>query len=271
MFNKTPAPGDAGQHTTEPPCETLGCYLKATRLSQGLELTVIADETRIDIKNLTALEEDNREALPADVFTRGFVRLYASHLNIDQQEAIRRYEQQWGTDRHSVFAPMEMINPSRSFWPGIAIAVTLITILFGVRLFWPEPPADTNSTVAPAISSQAISQEPDSQSPPEVKTALPSPEKDPAATPLLQQIPAGTEAPPYEIILTCSGEMPLTITLDGTRTTESVCPPNSPQTWKAAKGFDLTLGSASGATLTINGVTVPLMAAGGQSITIHRP
>jgi len=273
MFNKTSASDAADYHAAEP-SETLGRYLKEARLRQGLELTAIADETRIDIKNLTAIEGDDRNALPADVFTRGFVRLYASHLNLDPQEAIHRYEQQWESDTFRLEAPLERLTPSRSLRPGIFIAVMLIAVLFGVRFFAPTNDERPGNSPAPATSSPAGQGEPAPKSTPGTQPdSQNAQEKSSAADTESEQIPPGTASPPYEIVLTCSEETPITLTLDGTKNTESVCPPKSPQTWRADKAFDLTLGASSGAapTLTINDVTVPIKAAGAQRITIHRP
>ncbi|MDP2106945.1 MAG: helix-turn-helix transcriptional regulator, partial [Desulfobulbaceae bacterium] len=257
MFNNKPATNDADNQAAKPSTETLGCYLKAARLSQELELTEIAAETRIDIKNIIALEDDNRSALPADVFTRGFIKIYASHLKLDPQEAIRRYEQQWGADLNFEVVPLEKIKSPPSFWPGIIIATTLIAILFGIRFLTSESPidtgitpvTDTSSPVSPVII------------PPTPDTETPLLQPPPAADIPAPQTPPGTEHPPYEIVLTCAEELPMTISLDSVRTTESVCPPRSPQTWRADKGFDLTLSTTRGVTLTINGINVPIMEA----------
>lgn len=269
MFNKTPASSDADHQTTEPVQDTLGCYLKAARLNQGLELAEIAAETRIDIKNLAFLEDDNRSALPADVFTRGFVKLYATYLNLDPQEAIRRYEQQWGENLEFEVSPLEKIKSPPSFWPGIIIAITLIAVLFGVRFFSPAPNIENGSIPVPGTSSPTIGKS-DSPSPVLSEAAHLDNPTPPADVPT-EQLPPGTESPPYEIVLSCSEEIPLTISLDGVRNTESVCPPKSPQTWKAEKGFDLSLSSTRGVTLSINGVNVPVMRPEGRATTIHRP
>lgn len=274
MLNQTPAPGeDANFQSAELSPDTLGCYLKGARLSQGMDLTGVAEATRIDIKNLTALEHDNRSALPADVFTRGFVRIYASHLKLDPLEAIRRYEQQWGTaDLNIDVTPLEKINSPRALWPGIIIAVTLFVIFFGIRFFTSAPPVNTGSISIPDTSSLAIDKNnaplTTAEAPAE-ETSLAQEEALPANTSSTKA--RGTESPPYEIVLTCAEEVPLTINLDNLRTSESVCPSKSPQTWKADKSFDLALSTTRGVTLTINGINVPLMEAGGQSITIHRP
>ncbi|MDG4476376.1 helix-turn-helix domain-containing protein [Thiovibrio frasassiensis] len=74
--------------------ETLGSFLKRHRQSQGKELEEIAQKTRIHASTLRAIEEDNPKALPADVFTRGFVKNYAQYLGLDPNEALAWYIEQ---------------------------------------------------------------------------------------------------------------------------------------------------------------------------------
>ncbi|MFH1019775.1 MAG: RodZ domain-containing protein [Pseudomonadota bacterium] len=86
--------------------ETLGSFLKRHRQNQGKDLEEIAKKTRIHASTLRAIEEDNPNALPAEVFTRGFVKNYARYLGVDPNEALAWYiEQNDGEAR-----PTEKIN-----------------------------------------------------------------------------------------------------------------------------------------------------------------
>lgn len=68
--------------------ETLGSFLRKHRQSQGKDLDEVAKKTRIHASTLRAIEEDNRKALPAEVFARGFVKNYAQYLGLDPNEAL---------------------------------------------------------------------------------------------------------------------------------------------------------------------------------------
>ncbi|MGV1099283.1 helix-turn-helix domain-containing protein [Thiovibrio sp. JS02] len=74
--------------------ETLGSYLKKHRLRQSKDLEQIAKETRIHASTLLAIEENNKKALPAEVFTRGFIKIYAQYLGVDPNEALSWHIQQ---------------------------------------------------------------------------------------------------------------------------------------------------------------------------------
>ncbi|MBU0673549.1 MAG: DUF4115 domain-containing protein [Proteobacteria bacterium] len=76
---------------TERQQETLGHIFKSERTNQGKTLEEAAETTRIHIKQLQALEKDDFDSLPAEVFVRGFIRLYAKFLGMDQDKAIRHY------------------------------------------------------------------------------------------------------------------------------------------------------------------------------------
>lgn len=74
----------------------LGQRFKQARISKGLSLEKIAAVIRIHAETLAALEENNREALPAEVFTRGFVKIYAKQLGMDPDEALRVHIEEQG-------------------------------------------------------------------------------------------------------------------------------------------------------------------------------
>lgn len=61
----------------------IGELLKKTREEQGLSLEDVANKTKIHIYKLKAIEEGNKSALPAKVFTVGLIKSYARELKID--------------------------------------------------------------------------------------------------------------------------------------------------------------------------------------------
>ncbi len=71
--------------------ESLGSFLRRERLKKGLNLQEIADGTCISITTLRVLEEDDTNRMPADVFVRGFLRLYAEQVGIDSGVVLKMY------------------------------------------------------------------------------------------------------------------------------------------------------------------------------------
>ncbi len=76
------------------PRQPVGIYLQSERLRKQLSLEKIAEETCIHITTLRAIEENDRSKMPAEVFTRGFIKLYAELLGLDKQHIIERYDRE---------------------------------------------------------------------------------------------------------------------------------------------------------------------------------
>ena len=70
---------------------SFGRYLKTVRLEKGIRLSAISSQTRISKDTLQALEEEDHDRLPADVFVKGFIRAHARVVGADGDAAIRGY------------------------------------------------------------------------------------------------------------------------------------------------------------------------------------
>ncbi|TVR03382.1 MAG: helix-turn-helix domain-containing protein [Deltaproteobacteria bacterium] len=84
---------------------SVGDVLRSRRAELGYTLKEIAATTRIQQANLLALEEERFEELPAEVFTRGFLRSYARELGLDEEDVIALYLEGTGRTRELVPAP----------------------------------------------------------------------------------------------------------------------------------------------------------------------
>ncbi|MCO5200937.1 MAG: helix-turn-helix domain-containing protein, partial [Chloroflexi bacterium] len=63
----------------------IGETLRLTREHRGLSIEQVAQDTRISVRFLEALEAEQFDELPAPVYVRGFLRSYANYLKIDAQ------------------------------------------------------------------------------------------------------------------------------------------------------------------------------------------
>jgi cytoskeletal protein RodZ len=70
---------------------SFGRYLKACREDRGMSLEQIEALTKIQQQILSAIEGEEIEALPEDVFVKGFLRAYASVLGVNGADVVRRY------------------------------------------------------------------------------------------------------------------------------------------------------------------------------------
>jgi cytoskeleton protein RodZ len=70
---------------------SFGDRLRREREQRGVSLDDIALTTKIRAGLLQALEEEKFDRLPGGIFNKGFVRAYARHLGLDEDQAVADY------------------------------------------------------------------------------------------------------------------------------------------------------------------------------------
>ncbi len=70
---------------------TVGEKLKRAREAQGMTISDVAERTKISAHYLEAIENNDFSILPGGVFNKGFVKLYARCVGIDEQEILQDY------------------------------------------------------------------------------------------------------------------------------------------------------------------------------------
>lgn len=99
---------------------TLGQDLKAAREAKGVTLEAIAQDTKVSLRHLQALESDRFDQLPGGVFNRGILRNYLQSLHLDQAEWLDRFSQVPGssgsTTRETEWVRQPQLVPG--FEPG---------------------------------------------------------------------------------------------------------------------------------------------------------
>jgi cytoskeletal protein RodZ len=84
---------------------TLGEKLRGLRRGQAVTLEMLVARTQIQKKYLQALEKGAYESLPEPLYTRQFVRMYASVLGADVKYFLELYDEECG--RCDLLAPMQ--------------------------------------------------------------------------------------------------------------------------------------------------------------------
>lgn len=80
---------------------TLGEKLRQAREERGLTISEVAQQTRISALYLESIENNDYRTLPGGIFNKGFVKSYARHVGLNDQEALQDYAallSQQGTD-----------------------------------------------------------------------------------------------------------------------------------------------------------------------------
>ena len=105
---------------------SVGRVVKSAREGKNLSVDEVARATRIRKEFLVAIEEERFEALPGDVFARGFVKSYADFLGLDgKQIALRASEHL----RPGTLPPPAGVTAKHG---GGAARVLFLTLVMGV-------------------------------------------------------------------------------------------------------------------------------------------
>ena len=70
---------------------SFGEKLRKEREQRKITLDDISSTTKISTRMLRALEDEHFDELPGGVFNKGFVRAYARHIGLDEEQAITDY------------------------------------------------------------------------------------------------------------------------------------------------------------------------------------
>lgn len=123
--------------------EGLGATLRETRNRRKIDLIEVEAATKIRVRYLRAMENEEWDLLPGDAYARGFVRTYASYLGLDAErlaEQLRRRGKGSGPAERLPrieSRPVGSLPPRRRQLPGLpprALAVLVSLALVGVLL-----------------------------------------------------------------------------------------------------------------------------------------
>jgi len=124
--------------------ETIGVYLQNERRKRNIGLQDVAEATGINPRVLKALEEEDREKLPAEVYIQAFYKKYADFMGLSTDEVTGYSQQQAGTkqakqdDKFHFQTIVELKSPMESSY-GDPIRILLIAILIiclGALFYW---------------------------------------------------------------------------------------------------------------------------------------
>jgi transcriptional regulator with XRE-family HTH domain len=108
-----------------------GVTLRRAREQRGLSLHEVAEQTRISVRWLDALEDARTEQLPAPVFVIGYLRSYARALGLSGDEVVDRYRA-WQQRDSLPPAAEPLAAGASSLAQRRALILTLVLLLVGI-------------------------------------------------------------------------------------------------------------------------------------------
>ncbi len=119
--------------------EGVGHRLKAARKEKGMSLDDVAEVTRVPLRHLQVIDEDEWGNLPARTYAIGFARSYAKAVGLDQNEIAADVRHQMsGTEDHHptpMASSFEPGDPTRVSSKGLAWFGAFAAILLAVGAF----------------------------------------------------------------------------------------------------------------------------------------
>lgn len=231
--------------------QRIGETLRAARLAKGVSLEEAAAATRIRRSALQALESDDFDALPASVYTRGFLVNYARYLGLIAEEIAEEFDRQQ-RERAEPLQSAAQEEPERKFslfnskflWAFVLMIALGVILNFLYQEFLSAGPAPEPTEVAEAPTS----------APTPLAEATPLPTPTPSPTPL----PTATPITGVNVTLRATTQQVwLGVTVDGTTVFAGTIGPDTnqgtePLSWSGEESISILFGRTGGVELILN-------------------
>lgn len=247
--------------------ETLSVWLRQVREARDETLRDVEAATRIRVRFLRMLEEGEFDALPGgEVQVRGFLRIYARHLDLSPREVLARYDEEV-RPTEPVPAVVPVVEPPPApparpvarptpprpgrptspmpQWLSLEtliitciVLIILLVIVIAAMVIVGRGRGDKEATtVAPATASAgAVTLS--------IEAATPPP-----ATPTFPVDPQG-----YVMLTLDSTEhVWVRVTVDGMTAFEGMLDPGQSETWSGKEEIVVETGNGAGLQVTVNG------------------
>jgi cytoskeletal protein RodZ len=257
-----------------PSSADFGAKLRAARERKGVSLRQIATATKISIAALEALERNDISRLPGGIFSRAFVRSYASEVGLDPEATIQDFIAQFPQDTVTAGHPTsDQVFDNEAFESDRRISTTFLGLLVicvplaGAVVYFStagrrasSPAVVTVVTPPPAPAPSASSSAPQ---PPETPVAA-QPDAVPAVAPAV-----ATPAPEESFTVGLSVKRPCWVSamVDGHIAIERLLEPGDLRKIEVRREMVLTAGDASAVTLTLNGAEARSLGKTGEVVT----
>jgi cytoskeletal protein RodZ len=131
-----------------------GTLLREARERRGLSVAQVCQATKVPEASLRNLEGGDLEALPADIFVRGFIRSYAKSVGISEAEPMAGYERALAANKRAraelLLTPTALLAraeaaeedglvPRRGIGLAVFVIIVLLIATITLSLFLRQP------------------------------------------------------------------------------------------------------------------------------------
>ena len=240
---------------------SFGRYLQAIRVEKRISLDQVAEETRITVRNLEAIDREDPQGLPPEAFLKGFLRAYAKAVGADSDEAVRRYDAHRMMTRETEDAGRQPERARSGMRRKLVATLALLLILIAGSIFawqWLSPPRIETAPVA--ADSGVVSPEP---------LPVDRAQNRPAPPPSLK--PAPPVVAPHILTVSATENTWLKVVTDQGIPAEYNLKAGEHLKLEARSTFNLLIGNAGGVKLNLNSKPVNVPGKRGEVVNLHLP
>ncbi|MGH9803683.1 MAG: RodZ domain-containing protein [Candidatus Acidiferrales bacterium] len=255
---------------------TFGESLRRERELRGITLPELSNATKISLRYLRSLENNQFERLPGGIFNRGFVRAVARYLRIDEAHWVGEYVRAAHEEPEMVARYAPPTTKSSSSHVGVWTLAVLVAG-FGISAYVVHEIRSQRAAEA-AQSADVLAGQDDA------RTAAPQPdakenapaleESEPETPPVAAASPPSRATAPATVPAQTGGRLAapvtgelrlqvdvmedawLTIRVDGEPAFSGTMRPGESRTFSGTAKIELSTGNASAVVLTLNGETL---------------
>jgi cytoskeletal protein RodZ len=226
----------------------IGTTLREARVRRKLTLQQVEEDTKIRVKYLQAMENEDFDVMPGATYVKGFLRTYATYLGLDARIVLDEYTSRLGPrDVHEPFGGSSALRPRvhrrRNTLLFVAVLCLLILAVLYTLGLGREQAQEPPPTRPDALG---------------IESASPSPDASPKAT--ASPSPTATKAPVNMVRITArDGDCWMRVRRGGETgeiVFEGVLPEGTTRVWEA-KVLWLRLGAPGVVGIRVGGEKVP--------------
>lgn len=252
---------------------TFGESLRRERELRGTTLPELSNATKISLRYLRAIENNQFERLPGGIFNRGFVRAVARYLRLDESHWVGEYVRAAHEEPGIVarYAP-PTANSSSSrvgVWSlavlvaGFGISAYIVHEIRAQRAAEAAQSAEVQASQDEGrtaelqpVANEGLhpSENPQPVTPPVITISSPSPA--PSQSIGTPGAPAQLEAGGLRLQVDVMEDTWLSIRVDGESAYSGIMRPGESRTFSGESHIELSTGNASAVVLTLNGETL---------------
>lgn len=243
---------------TEKESFSFGRYLQSIRLEKKISLEKVSEETRIGMGLLQIIEKEDLEALPAEVFVRGFLRSFARAVGADEEEAVRLYQGRLDMEHTLADAGSFSGRSAIKFWRYLILSLAaLMSVMalsiYGVSYF-------QNMVHMPETEEKQVTGE----------KPKPAPTGD---QPISKSRESATTETVEKLILqiTAVEDTWIKVIIDNKEPNEYNLSAGEQMELEAFAGYNLLIGNAAGLALKLNEKPIPITGKIGEIVSIQLP